>query len=160
MSLNNVEKSTRRDTLELIRLVILAIFVFGLVGVGGELLLLEHFESKWQGVPLVLMAAAIVVLVWHALHRKAVSVRSFQVLMLLFLASGIAGLILHYRGNVEFELELNPSAAGMELFVNAVMGATPALAPGAMIQLGLLGLVYTFRHPALSAKRQGKEDQK
>jgi len=23
----------------------------------------------------------------------------------------------------------------------------PALAPGAMIQLGLLGLVYTYRHP-------------
>ena len=28
-------------------------------------------------------------------------------------------------------------------------GATPALAPGAMVQLGLIGLAYTFRHPAL-----------
>ena len=28
-------------------------------------------------------------------------------------------------------------------------GATPALAPGAMVQLGLLGLAFTFRHPVL-----------
>jgi hypothetical protein len=30
------------------------------------------------------------------------------------------------------------------------MGATPLLAPGIMLQLGLVGLLFTFRHPALA----------
>jgi len=30
------------------------------------------------------------------------------------------------------------------LFREAMMGATPALAPGAMIQIGLIGLLYAF----------------
>jgi hypothetical protein len=27
--------------------------------------------------------------------------------------------------------------------------APPAMAPGAMVQLGLIGLVYCYRHPAI-----------
>jgi hypothetical protein len=45
---------------------------------------------------------------------------------------------------------------GMDLLSKAMTGAAPALAPGAMIQLGLLGLVYTFRHPALG--HESKEE--
>jgi hypothetical protein len=37
----------------------------------------------------------------------------------------------------------------MPLLWKVMSGAAPALAPGAMVQLGLLGLIYTFRHPAL-----------
>ena len=59
-------------------------------------------------------------------------------------AGGIVGLILHYRGNVEFELEMHPAASGLALFWESVRSATPALAPAAMIQLGLLGLVYAY----------------
>jgi hypothetical protein len=39
--------------------------------------------------------------------------------------------------------------AGWELFKEAMTGATPALAPGAMVQLGLIGLAWSYRHPAL-----------
>ena len=69
--------------------------------------------------------------------------------MLGFLVSGVIGVWLHYKGNMEFEIEMVPSLAGLELFLKASHGAFPALAPGTMIQLGLLGLAYTFRHPAL-----------
>jgi hypothetical protein len=69
--------------------------------------------------------------------------------MLLCVAAGLVGVFLHYRGNVEFELEREPLLRGLALFREAVRGATPALAPGAMAQLGLLGLVYSYRHPAL-----------
>jgi hypothetical protein len=41
---------------------------------------------------------------------------------------------------------------GLKLFKAAITGATPALAPGSLIQMGLLGLAYTFRHPALRSK--------
>jgi hypothetical protein len=62
---------------------------------------------------------------------------------------------LHYRANQKFELEADPNMTGFALFSKVMTGAAPALAPGAMIQLGLLGLVYTFRHPAWG--QQSKE---
>jgi len=37
--------------------------------------------------------------------------------------------------------------------------APPALSPGLLVQLGLLGLVYTYRHPALgAAERESQGD--
>ncbi len=31
------------------------------------------------------------------------------------------------------------------------MGSTPTLAPGTMVQFALIGLLFAFRHPRLSA---------
>ncbi len=152
------EQPVERDPFKVPRRFFLALFLFCLVGVGTELLLLEHFEGYWQKVPLVLMAAGVTVLGWHGFCRRAASVRAFQGMMVLFLVSGGAGLILHYRGNVEFELEMHPAVGGLKLFINAIMGAFPVLAPGTMMQLGLLGLAYTYRHPALT--RLNREESK
>ena len=80
--------------------------------------------------------------------------------MILFVLSGLVGLILHYQGNAEFELEMYPSLNGLELFWEAIRGATPTLAPGTMIQLGLLGWVYTIRHPQLGSLKEGPSDDK
>jgi hypothetical protein len=69
--------------------------------------------------------------------------------MLLFVASGLLGVYLHVRGNVLFELEMDPSARGLDLVRRSLRGGIPLLAPAAMAQLGLLGLVFAFRHPVL-----------
>jgi hypothetical protein len=69
--------------------------------------------------------------------------------MILQVVTGLAGLALHYKGNVEFELERDESLRGLKLFWEAIRGATPTLAPGALAQLGLVGLAFTYRHPAL-----------
>jgi hypothetical protein len=135
-----------------VRLGLLVILVVGIAGTGVELLLLLHFEDTWQLVPLLLMGLALILLAVHAIAPSSGSVRTLQGLMLLFVASGAVGIFLHYRGNVEFELERLASQSGWELFRNAVMGATPALAPGTMAQLGLIGLLYTYRHPALTRR--------
>jgi hypothetical protein len=50
---------------------------------------------------------------------------------------------------VVFELEMNPSAGGTQLVWESLSGAMPALAPGTLFQLGLVGLLYTYPHPAL-----------
>jgi hypothetical protein len=75
--------------------------------------------------------------------------------MALCLIAGALGVYLHYRGNVEFELEREPTLSGLALLWEAVRGATPALAPGALAQLGLLGLLYAHRHPLLSDPPSG-----
>lgn len=136
-------------TVRVLRSLLLGLFLIGVLGVGAELLLLEHTEDLWQWTPLVLMAISLLVLGWRVIDRKAASLRVFQGTMILFVLSGLVGLLLHYRGNAEFELEMYPTLKGLDLFRKAVTGATPALAPGTMLELGLLGLVYSYRHPAL-----------
>ncbi len=144
----------RNSAIGTVRGILAVALGLGLAGTGAELLLLEHFEDWRQIVPIALIAGALVVLIWHAVDRRALPVRVLQGLMLVFALSGVMGLIFHYRGNVEFEREMYPSRAGLELFREAMMGATPALAPGTMIQLALIGLAYTYRHPRLSATSQ------
>jgi hypothetical protein len=143
---------SRYSTLVVLRGLLLITLLLGIAGTGIELLLLDHTEGFWQLAPLALLGVALLVLTWHLIARSPGSVRVVQLLMLAFILSGFAGLFLHYSGNVEFERELHTAAAGFELFREALKGATPTLAPGTMIQLGLVGLVYTYRHPALAAR--------
>jgi hypothetical protein len=134
-----------------VRIMVLAIFFLSLLGTGAELLFLEHTGGWQQLIPLVLFVMSLLVLGWHAWERKSASIRVFQITMLLMVLSGAFGGVLHYEVNAEFEREMDPAVKGIDLVSKTMKGAAPALAPGAMIQLGLLGLVYTFRHPALES---------
>lgn len=133
-----------------LRKLLLLTLVVSLVGTVTELLLLEHFEDNWQWAPIVLIALSLVTLAWHALDRSSASLNILRGLMVLFIVGGAVGVFLHYQGNVEFELEMYPDLSGWNLFRDSMMGATPTLAPGSMIQIGLVGLAWTFRHPAFT----------
>ena len=106
-----------------------------------ELLLLEHFDDWWQQVPLVLLGLGLAAITWHAYAGSVTSERALGGLMALFVLGGCAGLVLHFQGNAEFEREQNAALGGWALVREAMMGATPALAPGAMIQFGLMGVL-------------------
>lgn len=136
---------------------ILLIFVIGTVGLGTELLLLDHFEEWRQQVPLVLLALGLVLLAIRLFYRGAIILRLFRLTMLAFVLGGIVGLWFHLSSNMEFELEMYPTLTGLELLSKALGGAMPALAPGALVQLGLIGFLYTYQHPALS-REQTKEN--
>lgn len=118
-----------------------------------ELVLLEHYEDVWQWVPLVLLGVAIVVVVWYGATRSRSSLRVLRGLMLLFVLSGATGVALHVRGNLEFELENSPELRGLSLLWEVVTGATPILAPGTMVLLGVIGLLYTYKHPRLIERK-------
>lgn len=139
---------------------VLAILVLGLTGTAAELILLQHYEDGWQIVPIALIGLALAVLVSHGLTRGAASVRALQVLMVLFVVSGLVGMGLHHDANAEFELEMDASLSGFRLFTESLSGATPALAPGTMVHLGLLGLVYTYRHPRSEVVKPGSDPTK
>ena len=128
----------------------LGLLVLGLVGIGTELILMAHYEDSWQLTPLVLIAAALVVVGWHLIQSGPAALRALQAAMALCIVAGAIGVILHYLGNLEFQLEMDPSQSHWSLFTKAMHAKVPpALAPGVMAQLGLLGLLYTFRHPGL-----------
>jgi hypothetical protein len=137
-----------------VRRFLLVVFLVGTIGSAVDLYLLEHFEDKLQLIPLALLGLAVLVLIWHVIHRGRASVRVYQFVMMLFVIAGLVGLVLHYQGSSEFQLEVNPDLSGMELFLKAIRAkAPPALGPGAMINLGLLGLAYAYRHPILGGRR-------
>lgn len=132
-----------------IRTFLLAVLAVGVIGMGTELLLIDHAETLQQQIPLVLLAIGAVTLAWHAVAPRPATVRALQVAMTLFVVSGLVGVWLHFQGNVEFELEMYPSMQGIELVRKTLTGATPVLAPGSMALLGLIGLTHSYRHPCL-----------
>lgn len=134
---------------ETIRRMLLALVLFGAAGLAAELILLEHYESLMQWAPLAVLGGALAsgVALWVRPYQR--TVRAFQGVMLLMIVSAAIGLYLHLRGNAEFEREMDTAVGGVVLFWRSLRGATPVLAPGAMAQLGLIGLILSYRHPAL-----------
>lgn len=138
-----------RDLLSTIRQILLGLVLLGICGLTLELVLLEHTESATQLLPFAVLGAGLAGTVTVGIRPNARSIRFFQIVMLLFIATGLLGLYLHLRGNVEFEREQDPSARGLDLVWRSLHGGVPLLAPAAMAQLGLLGLVFAYRHPLL-----------
>jgi uncharacterized membrane protein len=133
------------DRFELLRRWILGVLVLGLLGTVTELVLLEHYEQPMQFVPLVLIAAAVATLWWELARRDTASRRALQIVMGLFVLAGFVGFAAHFRGSAEYQLELNPDMSNWELLEKILRAkAPPLLAPGMMLQLGLLGLAYVF----------------
>jgi hypothetical protein len=132
-----------------LRQLVLALVFIGIVGLEVELALLRHAESGTQWIPHVVLIIGLLATLVVFLQPRKVTLRMFQVAMLIFVLVGLLGVYFHYRGNVEFALERDPSLTGMRLFWKSLRGATPALAPGALSQLGLLGLLYAYKHPTL-----------
>jgi hypothetical protein len=140
--------STEPQMLRKMRGALLALLVVFMLGTGLDLMLLDHHEGIWQVIPLALLAAGLVVSAW-TLGGRAGAITAMRILMVLFVAAGFLGIALHYLGNREFQLEMDPGLAGWPLFVKIVTAkAPPALAPASMVMMGLLGLIYTYQHPA------------
>jgi len=133
----------------ILRKLILVLLLFGLAGTAGELLLLGHFEDWRQKLPLLAFGLGVLASLAALFRPGRASLRVLQIVMVGFVATGLLGLYYHYTGNAEFEVEMRPAIRGFELVWESLRGATPALAPGTMIQFGLLGLLHTFRHPLL-----------
>lgn len=125
--------------------ILFAAFLVSLLGTGAELLLLEHTQDAWQWIPVLLIGLALLAFSWFATTRSKVSQQVLRGVMLFFLVSGVLGFVLHYNGNMEFELEMYPSLKGTKLIWETLKGATPVLAPGSMIATGLLGWAYTMK---------------
>ena len=137
-----------------LRQLLLALVLLGIIGLAVELALLRHAESFSQWIPHITLFVGLIATVAVYLRPGPRTLRAFRVVMVIFIVIGVLGLYFHLKGNVEFALERDPSLTGLRLVWKALRGATPALAPGALSQLGLLGLVFTFRHPALTGEIQ------
>jgi hypothetical protein len=141
--------------LRMMRRLMLLLLTVAMIGTAVDLMLLDHHENFWQLVPLGLVALGVVSVALSAFKGGAGSITLMRLTMALFICAGLLGMGLHYIGNTEFQLEMDPGLHGWTLFTKAITSkAPPALAPAAMIQMGLLGLLYTYQHPALRHRLQ------
>jgi hypothetical protein len=119
--------------------------MLGLLGTGTELILLGHYEQPLQFVPLVLIGLAFVTLAWNLIQDGLASRRGLVIVMLLFVLAGFAGAVAHFFGSAEYQLELDSSMNTWDLVMKVMRAkAPPVLAPGMMLQLGLLGLAFVL----------------
>jgi hypothetical protein len=134
----------RPDRAASARRALLVIQLGALAGTATELVLLEHYDGWKQWIPLALLVAGTVLATLLLLAPRPTAVRAWRGLMIAYVVAGALGVWFHYEGNVEFEIERTPELAGWALFKAAMTGATPALAPGTMLQFGLLGLLLAW----------------
>ena len=128
---------------------ILALVAVGFLGTAVELLLIAHDEDLNQWIPFVSIGLAVVTIGWWLRASGVAARRAVQTAMLVVIITGLVGVVLHYRANMEFQLELDPSLAGYALMSKVLEAkAPPALAPANMSLLGLIGFVAVSRERA------------
>lgn len=142
-----------------IRRPLLAVLVFSMGGVLAELYLLDHYDEWRQWVPLVLLTLGMVTGTLEGFVANRATLRLFQLVMLLFVVSGGVGAYFHMASNVEFARELVPDLGGRELLMEALRGAMPALAPGTMSMLGMIGLIYGWAARAAPGDPASRESR-
>ena len=129
-----VSTASPARTLAALRRLLLGLLTFGLVGTATDLLLIGHVEDAWQVTPLAMIVLALLATVTLALTSPATSpantIRLFRAVMVLMILTGGVGGVLHYRANMEFKLEMDPSMSGLDLFSSVIRAkAPPAMAP-------------------------------
>jgi hypothetical protein len=136
---------THDPRLSTISTVILAVLMLGMGGLLAELTLIAHYEDFAQWIPIALLAAGLVTVTIDLGLARAWSQLLVQLTMVLLVAAGALGIYFHFHGSREFQLEMDPQMRGVTL-VRHVQRATspPTLAPGSMVQLGILGLGYAY----------------
>jgi hypothetical protein len=131
--------------LTVVRRVVVGVLLLGMSGLLAELALLAHYEDLAQQIPLALLAAGLIVVLIDLAAPRWWTGALVQVLMVMFVAAGLVGMFLHFQGSKEFQLEMEPTMRGTDLVWHVLRAKSPpTLAPGSMVQMGILGLGYAY----------------
>ncbi len=120
------------------------------VGTFVELWSAEHYQEPIQLLPFILAGlglATILVVLWRP---RRVTMRAMQVVMVLNALGSAFGIYEHIENNLGFELEIRPNAAAVDVFIEALHGASPLLAPGILALAACLSLAASYCHPAFT----------
>jgi hypothetical protein len=132
-----------------LRRILVAVVAFGFGGTAVDLFLLAHHEDPLQLAPFLVIGFCLIAVGWHAVAAGPFSLLLTRVAMVTAVAGALVGMTLHYRGSMEFQLEMDPSLGGFDLLTKVLTSkAPPTLAPMNLAVLGLIGLASTYRDPA------------
>jgi hypothetical protein len=132
----------------MLRRALLWLLLLGAVGTLADLALTKHWKEPTQWPPLVLLVAIGSAAGWALAAGSRAAWRAVQGVSWACLPATAAGLFFHVRANVEWARDDNAALAGWPLVRDTLFGTLPTLAPGAMLYLGLIGLLAAWRVPA------------
>jgi hypothetical protein len=136
---------TNDHRLSTISTIILVVLTLGMAGLLAELALIAHYEDATQWIPLALLAAGLVGLGVDRVLARGWTRLLMQLTMVLIVVSGVLGIYFHFQGSREFQVEMDPQMRGSNLVWHVLRAKSPpTLAPGSMVQLGILGLGYAY----------------
>ena len=131
--------------LVIIRRVILIVLMMGMAGLLAELALIAHYEDMAQWIPIALLAFGLLAVAADLALSKSWTQLVIQLTMVLMIGAGVLGIYFHFHGSREFQLEMDPQMRGTTLMWHVLRAKSPpTLAPGSMMQLGILGLGYAY----------------
>ena len=136
---------TQDERLSTIRTVLIVVLMLGMGGLLAELALIAHYEDLTQSIPIALLAAGLVTLVVDLGVGRTWTRFLLQIVMVSVIGAGALGMYFHFHGSREFQLEMDPQMRGSRLVWHVLRAKSPpTLAPGSMMQLGILGLGYAY----------------
>lgn len=130
------------------RRALLALHLLGVIGTLLDLVLAKHWKDLTQWPPLVLLGAMAATSGWALWRETPLAWRAVRGVSWVSLPITAAGLFFHIRANIEWARDDQPALSGWPLVRETLFGTLPTLAPGAMLYLGLIGLLAAWRHPA------------
>ncbi len=136
-------------TTQTLRRFALALCLLGVVTTPIELLLMHHYKDKDQIMPFVFLSLAAIGTAAAWFRPNARVLRGVRVLMVLVVFGSGVGVMEHLKANYR---DATRGGGSPNWIADVFGGFAPLLAPGILAQVGLLGLAFTYKHPAFEVK--------
>jgi len=127
-----------------LKYVILYTLIFFLFGSIIELYLIKHYEDVIQIIPIFCLGVSLGSLIILYFRVSKLTINLFKASLSVISFVGLLGVILHLNSNFQFEKEMRPSSSTMNLFIESLSGALPALAPLNLVLLAMVGYSYVL----------------
>jgi hypothetical protein len=135
-----------------LRVFLLSIAALLCVGTVLELWLTEHTESAVQLIPFGLCGLGLLAIGAALLRPQRATLLILRLSMGLMAVGSAFGIFEHIEHNLAFELEIRPTATANQVFLDALSGASPLLAPVILALAAVLAIAATYYHPALEKR--------
>ena len=133
-------------------LLVLSILLFG--GTVVELLLVKHWGDVVQLIPFALCGLGSIAALLVLLRPRRATLLGLRVCLGVVVCGSLFGIYEHLSNNIAFQREIKPDAPMADVFVSAVAGGNPLLAPGTLAVAAVLALAASYNHPALENKNE------
>jgi hypothetical protein len=121
---------------------ILYTLVFFLFGSLTELYLIKHYEDTTQIIPIFCIGLSLACLIILYFRVSKFTIVLFKLSLFAISLAGLMGVVLHLKSNYEFEKEMEPTSNTLDVFIESLSGALPALAPLNLVILAMVGYSY------------------
>lgn len=142
------------DVLRRLRLFLFVLAGLVFAGAVVELVLTEHTESPVQWIPFILSGLGIAAILAALIRPQRLTLIALWSVMVLVILGSLVGVYDHLINNIGLELEIRPNATVGDVFMDALKGASPLLAPGMLAVAAIIALAATYYHPALLGNKK------